>query len=174
MTTGSGPDFIASLRRSSNVAGIAVIAIGCLVLIGWVSDIGFLKSVFSGYASMKFNTAFAFILGGVSLWLINTGQEKEWSRRSAQVCALIVFVIGLLTLAEYIFDFNIGIDQLLVSDTGGDAQTSQPGRMAPIVALNFFLLGSALLLLSINSLRYQYIHLVTLIAAFLSLVSVVG
>jgi hypothetical protein len=44
--------------------------VGSLVLVGWTLDIATLKSVAPGFVTMKANTALAFLLAGVSLWLL--------------------------------------------------------------------------------------------------------
>jgi len=61
-----------------------------------------------------------------------------------RVCAVAVVLIGGLTLTEYILGRNFGFDQLLVHDI---ASTIYPGRMSPITAANFVLVGLALLFL---------------------------
>src|SRR6478672_8889391 len=54
-------------KRISQMASLLVIAIGCLVLLGWQFDIPLLKSGFPGMTStMKANTALCFLLAGVS------------------------------------------------------------------------------------------------------------
>ncbi len=109
---------------------------------------------------MKANAAIAFLLSGVSLWLLHKEGKKVKRRalkrnhrfmlsrpQTAQLCALTVVLIGLLTLSQYLFGWNLGIDQLLLREQPGAVGTSHLGRMAPNTALNFILLGLALELL---------------------------
>ena len=51
----------------SRVAAIGVIAVGGLVMLGWVFNSVPLKSILSGLATMKFNTALCFYLSGIAL-----------------------------------------------------------------------------------------------------------
>lgn len=75
----------------------SAIAISCLVLISWQFNIAIFKSGFYGsLTAMKANTAVCFILSGVSLWLHHQG-NKRIKGLIAQVCALAVALIGLLT-----------------------------------------------------------------------------
>ncbi|AFY42440.1 hypothetical protein [Nostoc sp. PCC 7107] len=54
----------------SQKTSIAVVVIGCVVLMRWMKDITVLKSVVPGWVAMKVNTAICLILGGTSLWLV--------------------------------------------------------------------------------------------------------
>ena len=69
-------------------------------------------------------------------------------RRFLQAAAGAILVLGLLTLSEYLFGVDWGIDHLLVRDTKGSVGTAFPGRMPPNTALCFVLNASALLLLT--------------------------
>lgn len=55
-------------------------------------------------------------------------------------------IIAGLTLSQYIFGINLRIDQLLFYDHPNPDITSHPGRMSPLVAFNFLLIGASLLL----------------------------
>ena len=131
------------------VAALVVVA-GSMVLVGWAFDIAVLKSILPGWVSMKANTAVCFILIGVALLLttrqsaLSTPQSAILFSRLARFCVLLVGLIGLLTLGEYIFGLNPGIDQWLIREPVGMVGTSHPGRMAPETALNFVLLSVAL------------------------------
>lgn len=151
-----------NLRHSQllvRVASAIAIGIGCLTLAGWVFNIVSLKSAFSSTATMKANTAVAFILAGVSLVICNgwgaqpCAPTRMTTRDSliAKICAAAVFLIGLLTLCEYIFNWNLGIDQLLFRDLPLSPAMPYPGRMADNIALSFVLLGGALWLLAVRS-----------------------
>jgi len=122
------------------------------MLAGWVFDIELLKWVPRGMIRMKANAAFAFLLSGISLWLSvqEKGEDTRWKKRVAQGLALLVALLGLLTLSEYLFGWNPGIDLMLAREAPGAIKTSSPGRMAPNSALNFLFIGGALLLLDVR------------------------
>ena len=121
--------------------------IGFLVLVGWMFDIPTLRNVGPDQSNMKANAALAFILGGLSLWLLTGKQRQSVARLPVQVCATIVLLIAVSTLAEYLSTRDFGIDQILVRDNTTPIETF-PGRMSPATAINFLLMGCALLLLS--------------------------
>ncbi|MGZ9225124.1 MAG: sensor domain-containing diguanylate cyclase [Anaerolineales bacterium] len=135
---------LSSFKSLSKVISLFVFGVGCLVLIGWALDIAALKSILPGLASMKSNTALLFILCGISLWTQVRGQPQP----IAQICAFIVAFVALLTLGEYLFNRDLGIDQLLFRDTAVDVL---PGRMAPATALSFLLIGLAMIFLDNQS-----------------------
>ncbi|MEW6359329.1 MAG: GAF domain-containing protein [Planctomycetota bacterium] len=152
-----------------------LVCVGGFVLVGWLFGIEWLKSVHPRCVSMKANTAIAFLLMGLSLWLLHKKQAALWLRRMACVSSLAVGMIGLLTLIEYFFACDLGIDQLLFTEPPGTVGTIHPGRPAPNTALNFLLLGSALLLLGMESRRVHWAaQLLVLAAAVVSLFPVLG
>lgn len=150
LTAHANPRLLSASASLSRAASVAVVVVGGAVLIGWMLDIAMLKSVLPGLVTMKPNTALALVLSGVSLWLSRTaepGRARQAQRRIAQACAVIVAVIGLLTLVEYLSGWDLGIDQRLMSEPSGAVGTFAPGRMAPTTALNFLMIGLALVLL---------------------------
>ncbi|OKH24815.1 hypothetical protein NIES593_06255 [Hydrococcus rivularis NIES-593] len=178
------------VRAIPLVASLITLLVGCLVLLGW------LKSGFVAMGStMKANSAVAFILAGISLGLtvksegrlLGDGEtrrhrDKEMGGREkhrrmgrlvADSCAIAVFLIGLLTLAQYLFGWNLGIDELLVRDSPIFSQTKYPGRMEDNTALSFCLIGGALWLLPRQTHRgdglAQLLTAVAVAIAFLAL-----
>ncbi|HLN79391.1 MAG TPA: hypothetical protein VK185_00190, partial [Candidatus Bathyarchaeia archaeon] len=136
----------------SKGAAVVVSLLGAAVLAGWVFDIELLKWVPEGMVRMKANAAFALILSGISLGL-SAPEEKGGTRGKgpiAQVLALLVALLGLLTLSEHVFGWDLGIDQMFAREAPGAFKTSSPGRMAPNAALNFLFLGGALLALEVD------------------------
>jgi PAS domain S-box-containing protein len=126
---------------------------------------------------MKANTALAFLVAGLSLWLLGRPSTlgEQRLRRLAQVCAIFVVLVGLLTLGEYGSGLDFGIDQLVVRDTSGATATTTPGRMAPVTALIFVLIGAALLLLDWRTWRGHYpAQWLALAAALVASVAVTG
>lgn len=145
-TTAYEQVLIDRFKAASQWIGVAVALTGGLVLLGWAFDIAMLKSVSPNWVAMKANTALTFILAGLALAL----QEKTAHRPVLLVvrtCAATTTLIGLLTLVEEFAGFSLGIDQLLFTEPANAAWTAHPGRMSLVTALNFSLIGVALLLL---------------------------
>ena len=133
------------LLAFSQVASMVAVGVGTTVIVGWIFDISILKSIHPSMVSMKANTAACFILGGLSLWFHLKSQTARSIQGLGKILASLVALIGLLTLAEYAFKVNLGIDQLLVHEPVGTVGTFSPGRMAMNAAIGFSLLGLALL-----------------------------
>ncbi|MCV3212530.1 ATP-binding protein, partial [Plectonema radiosum NIES-515] len=94
----------------------------------------------------------------------------------SKICSVAVILIGLLTLIEYLFGWNIGIDELLLRDSSSSVTTFYPGRMGLNTALNFVLVGRAIELIidQKNRRSFWYAQIFALIAALISLQAVIG
>jgi len=173
----------------TQAASAIAIVVGGLVLAGWTLDIGVLKSVLPGLVTMKPNTALAFILAGVALWLLREDPSPrpsppggeggrrlgEGRRRVGQACASLVALVGLLTLGEYLSGWDLRIDQLLFKEASGTIGTPFPGRMASNTALNVLMLGLALLLLDAETRHgHRPVQFLALAAALSSLLALIG
>jgi PAS domain S-box-containing protein len=168
--SGKNPD-----RLVARIVSSISISIGCLVLIGWIWDISFLKSVVPGSATMKVNTAICFILTGISLGLQTRKRRDAFTTRLALGCASAVSIVGLLNLCQYLFNWNLGIDELLFRDIPISADTVYPGRMGDNTALNFSLTGLALYLNGKRTRRSYYVaQSAIFIVAAIALLAVVG
>jgi PAS domain S-box-containing protein len=126
--------------------GLLLGALGALVLVGWRFDIAVLKSVFPGLVSMKPNTALGIMLGGVALAILSREKVGAPGRFWATLMAAVMVALGALTLSEYLFGWELGIDQWLFHDAGNLVGTSQPGRMSPATAFCMVLTSVALLM----------------------------
>jgi diguanylate cyclase (GGDEF)-like protein len=135
------------LDWSACIGAFLVALLGGAVVVGWFLDIKILKSVLPGLATMKMNTALGLVACGVSLGLLRTAVPGSWLSYFARALAVMVALLGVLTLAEDIFHISFGIDQLIVRDDFLAVDTPTPGRMSPATAFNFFILGIALLAL---------------------------
>jgi PAS domain S-box-containing protein len=157
-----------------------VALMGLAVLIGWRFDIGMLKSLMPGYITMKANTALGFILLGTALLVRRPGAPKKSARWLTNLLALTATLMAVLTLGEYIFGWNPHIDEMLVSDTAGASGKFPPGRLAPITAIIFILLGSGMIAsnrerTSPNAARFtQVTALLALLISFQGLVGYIS
>jgi len=125
------------------VLGAVVAVSGISVLCGWIFDIPLLKSVSSGLATMKVNTAIAFTLIGFALLFRKpNSSEVSWP---VQICAVLAAIIGLFSLAEYALQWDAGIDEFFIQDHL-TAVERFPGRPSHMTAFNFAILGIAYLI----------------------------
>lgn len=104
------------LCRARQAAGLFVALPGALVLLGWLLDVAALRSLLPRLETMKANTALCFLLAGLALWLWPKPDAEDWRRLAARVCAVLILLIGLLTLGEYVTGLNFGLDELLFRD----------------------------------------------------------
>jgi diguanylate cyclase (GGDEF)-like protein/PAS domain S-box-containing protein len=139
--------------------------LGFVVMVAWHIHFTALIQVLPDSPPMRYNTALAFFISGWALLAL----IKRW-RRLAAGLSLLVVIIGGLTLAQYIFNVNFGIDQLFIQDyltkslptSSNTLRISEPvqqflfkvnsplpGRPSPNTALGFTLLGIASLCLSL-------------------------
>ncbi|AKI99834.1 signal transduction histidine kinase [Archangium gephyra] len=164
-----------NLRRLAVIQGSVVLVVGLLVFIAWLADLESLKGLRPGLPTMKANTALGFILSGATLVLVGLPNEHALVRRGAQVGAGLVILLGGLTFAQYLFDVDLGLDQLLVEDPRRGVELGYPGRMAPNTAVCFLLLGGALFSLEVKTrlVGWPSQYLASL-AAIITLVGFVG
>ncbi|MEH2009779.1 PAS domain S-box protein [Nostoc sp.] len=183
-------------RLVAKVAGAIAVFVGSLVLVGWCLGIEVLKRGFpDSPATMKVNTALCFVLCGVSLWLflkaegnnskfqIPYGNAKGVQNSKlfptlqiSRIFAIAVITIAALTLCEYLFAWDFGIDELLLRDSPITITTSYPGRMGVSTALNFILVSVALqILIHPKTHRsYWYVQIIALIVTLISFQALMG
>ncbi|HKS37446.1 MAG TPA: PAS domain S-box protein [Verrucomicrobiae bacterium] len=138
-------------KRFAQCASLSVLCLGAAVLAGWLFDIEWLKRLHPDWVTMKANSAFCFILAGLAVWWVCPGPATGLKLRLVQACALTIALVGLLTLGEYLFSRDLGIDHLLFREHEAEPRSPTPGRMAPVTAFNFVLLGMALVLLDVKT-----------------------
>jgi PAS domain S-box-containing protein len=162
-------------KSTAQFASVIVILVGFLVLLGWSLEIAFLKSpIFQG-STMKANTAVGFILAGISLGLQTFRRQSVLITSLTQGCVILVSTIGFLSLCQYLFQWDLGIDELLFEDLPISPNTVYPGRMGDNTALNFVLTGLALWLNGQKTRRSYYVaQIITSSAALIALLALVG
>jgi len=121
---------VRALTLISQYIGVFIALMALVILCGWIFNVPFLKTPFPGVIPMKANTAVCFMFTGAALWLLRSSSTvspaQKIQRYLGYFLALLTAVIGLLTLLEYIFNWNMGLDQLIVKET-----TVSPGTVYP-------------------------------------------
>ncbi|BAY36253.1 two-component hybrid sensor and regulator [Nostoc sp. NIES-2111] len=160
----------------AKVASAIATLVSGLILVGWLLDLKIFSAFFlSNQVTMSPNTALCFILCGTLVWLLVTKRLGETNsylsgkldRNLSRILTISVTIIAVLTISQYLFGWNLGIDKLLL----GNFPLSPPLQMRLNTAINFLLIGIALeLLIHPRSHRsYWYGQILTLIATVISL-----
>ena len=124
--------------RFSRAVAVLVCAVALVVLAGWWWDRPLLTTVWPGQAAMTANAAIGFVLSGSSLLL---SQHYPPGRSNfGRGLSLAVLAIGAVTLAEYLWVTDLGIDHL-IGGPPANGSGRWPGRMGEPVAVGFVLLG---------------------------------
>jgi len=137
------------VRRAGLGLEALVVAIGLVVLAGWLFDVETLKSISPTLSSMKPNTAIAFVLSGTAVWLLRPVPHGRRHLLGIAVAAM-VLAIALATLSEYVLGWSLHIDQLLFHDSAPQVGAAPPGRPGANTATAFLLIGLALLCLDLS------------------------
>src|SRR5947209_8609784 len=145
------PQLISKFQSLSQAASTLVILVGAFVLLGGILGIANMNTMRPGLAQLQAQTAVCFILAGISLRLLRKEASGRLERGVAQACALLVALLGLLTLVDKLFGWELGIDQWVLRPNVAGSAAHGPSRMALMIALNFFLLGCALLVLDVET-----------------------
>lgn len=158
-------------RTIARLGALLLVLLGSLVLLGWLWNVGFLTTVLPGRITMKPNTAIGFLLLGAALFLLTRSRQTRSTQLWCAASAALVALVGLLTLSEYVFHANLGIDQLLFKDL---VQLSFPGRMAHITAFNFFIAGLSVLLLVFSEKHAKLSQTLAALTGLSALFAIVG
>lgn len=134
---------ILKIYKSARILSLLVFFLAFSVIIGWFLDIPVLKSIMPNYISMKLNTAICFIVMSTSLFL-----ETFIKKRKITIFLNIsVALLCVFTYSQEVFDYDLGIDQLIIVDEDAVSDKSPfPGRMSPITAILFTILAVGLTL----------------------------
>ena len=126
--------------------GLIAALVGAGHLVDWPG--GYLSQRGLSAITMKTNAALCLTLVGVALRLLipaGAGGVRRWS---ARICAGLALLVGLLTVVENVSGWNLGINQLLATETPGAIGVVSPNQMGLPASVSFTLIGLALLFLS--------------------------
>ncbi len=157
------------------IIGIFTIMVSIVVMTGWIFNIPVFEQVVPGFVPMAFNMALCFVLFGGAL-LLTQYQTDKYKNLAFFILSLTGTLIGLITLLQFVFHFNTGLDELFVSDKEKISPIHlYAGRMAFNAAASVSLLGMGLLMLTakrqVFNLIAQYLfHAVSI----LSVIALIG
>ena len=163
------PRRVSKLLLFSKINGWILAVGGLIVLVGWYASIPALTYIIPGWATMKANTAFCFLLLGITLNRA-TRTTKVHADRFSIVLLLLVALIAFITLVEYGVHRSWGIDELLIKDYETTRLGEPPGRMSFATSISFVCLSMALLLVDYSAVSCIF----SIMGITLSLITLVG
>jgi PAS domain S-box-containing protein len=120
------------------LCGFLSVALALSVLFGWYTQNQALIQVFPHFAPMQYNTALGILIVGLGV----CARSYNYAILST-LLGLSSALLGGVTLTQYMFGIDFGIDEFLM-DAYITVKTTHPGRMAPNTALCFTLMGLVL------------------------------
>lgn len=121
------------------LAGVACATFGLLILLGWALQLPSLVQPVQALVPTQPNSALCLV--GVGLGLAFAAQRPLVALGAGAA----VVALSSLTLLQYVFGIELGIDRLF-GEPFIVSQVTHPGRMAPTTALAHGLLGTTLIL----------------------------
>lgn len=149
-------------------AAAVAIATSSLVLIGWSLNIEALKRIRPGFVAMDPVTAVTFALAAFAILLSRGSAPARRAKLIAKLLAVAVASVGTLQLLALTLHWPTNLGRLLFTARLGD------NGMAPQAALNFVLLGLALLTVDLPVKRFSLSHCLGIAAAFSALLALTG
>ncbi|MGD0078674.1 MAG: hypothetical protein ABSB91_08645 [Sedimentisphaerales bacterium] len=164
-------------KKTAKILSLAVILAGFTVIIGWFFDIRILKSIAPAWVSMKFDTAIAFVLSGITLYFIVRAAEGEFDK--AQVALSITSLLIILLMGTLFFsavlEIRTGAEDLFIKEAAGTAKTVTPGRPSMPTMVNFLMVAAAGILTTLNPVNLRTkLRIIGLIIGSVSALAIVG
>jgi PAS domain S-box-containing protein len=162
---------IRALKLALPFASLAVVSIGGLAL----AQLAFGLETLKGLASEFLTTAICFTLTFLSLLLWWGSPKSVFQRRAAQLCGMIVALIGLLTISQYLAGWDIPITRSLLPRAAPNDFPSYLGRMFFNTAFCFTFSGFALIRLRTGTMRRNRLaQMLALTSGFCALTTIIG
>ncbi len=149
--------------RTTVVTAFLAIALAMVTLSGWIFNLEIIRLYNHNLDSMNVIVALGIIFAAVSLLLFASGKN----RRMALLLGFIVFLLGVVSLSQYLFHWNTVFDDLFFLDKMTVADNF-PGRMPEITAVAFIILGISLLFYPVNK---KYLQRISEFSAILVLIN---
>ncbi len=165
---------ISGKHRGALIASGLTAAISLTVLAAWALRLDDLKGFGRGLPAMNPMVACSLLAASVALVLLRRGSVGMTAKRTGQVIAAIVALIGAVKLVAISAGWTLPFDEWLWP-TQVAAESGPQNRMPIRTALNLVLAGSALLLLDVQTRRgrrpAEWLSAACAVIAFLALIA---
>lgn len=144
--------------KITTVLSIIVTFSGAIVMIGWILDIGVLKSILPIWVTMKFTTALSFFFSGIILYIVTSISSlgrSDFSQIALSFAVLIILLFMMTLLFSSVLYIRTGVEDFFVVETENTIQTIISGRPSIGTMINFILV-SAIGLFKMNDFKKIY------------------
>lgn len=113
-------------------------------MLGWIFDVTALKSIFPDWVTMKFATAFSFVLSGAMVYCVGriARGDRAWAQVLLPGLVLMILLLMASLLAAAALNVDVGMAELFVQEKAGAVQTVQPGRPSTMTMICFTLIAA--------------------------------
>jgi hypothetical protein len=164
-------------RKIAKILSIITAIAGIIVIIGWIFDIRILESISPAWISMKFDTAFSFLLSGIILYFIARAFEGEFDKAQIAISIAsltLVLLMGTLFFS-YFLNVRTGVEDIFVKEIKAAPYTVAPGRPSVPTTFNFMLIAIAGILTMFRYAKLKLVfRIVGLIIGMIGLLPVIG
>lgn len=131
--------------KITKTLSLIVITAGAAVIIGWIYDIQWMKSISPAWTNMKFDTALAFIFSGLTLFFLALSLEGkvEVAQIGLTLTSLVITLLMGTIFLSSVFELRIGVEDMFVKEAPGNIKSIIPGRPSLVTAGNFLLIAAA-------------------------------
>src|SRR5881394_1748865 len=105
--------FLEQLHSLAEGLIVLVIIIASSVILGYITDIEFLKRWGPGYLGMNPLSAIFFIMIGIAVILVRNEQYSARAGKISRMLSLLVSIVSIIKLISILVGFNFSPDKLL-------------------------------------------------------------
>jgi hypothetical protein len=135
---------------SQILAGIVAI-VSIAVMMGWILDIGVLKSILPGWVSMKFITSLSFFFSAILVMILAKKEKGEASNYFIMIISFALLLLMITFVISLFVGVSTGIEKLFVQEQPGAVRTTVPGVPAIPTMVCFILISLSGLIFLLRS-----------------------
>jgi len=139
------------IKPSEYLAGVTII-VAVFVIIGWITGITALTSIYPNWISMKITTAICFMLSGGIILILSRAMKIDADKAQYILLGLAIPILYtvLAFLTSIILGVDIGIEHIFIKDSN-PLQGTLPGYMSIGTTLNFLMIAIIAIASAINT-----------------------
>ena len=141
---------LARLRLFCDACCILSALFGCFGICRSILASCSVRLVFWNFATIGTDTSLGLIFLGLSLWLLLPDPPRRMNYCFGLCLASLAAALGALGVIGHVLRLNLSVDNVLLRTDSGANATHVSGRMPPVIAITFLVLGSALLLVDVK------------------------